>query len=68
MTYNNGLSLSVTCVCEAKFPDWSVVVIAYRILLRPHAYLSPAIPDPRPSLPGEYPRPGMVGENSYAHL
>ncbi|EYC19572.1 hypothetical protein Y032_0024g946 [Ancylostoma ceylanicum] len=38
------------------------------LYLEPYAYLSPAIPDTRPSAPGKYPRPGMVGENSYAHL
>ncbi|EYB85385.1 hypothetical protein Y032_0299g1783 [Ancylostoma ceylanicum] len=38
------------------------------IVLEPYAYLSPAIPDPRPSPPWKYPRPGMVGENSYTHL
>ncbi|EYC09570.1 hypothetical protein Y032_0060g3186 [Ancylostoma ceylanicum] len=34
----------------------------------PYAYLSPAIPGPRPFPLGKYPRPGMVGENSFAHL
>ena len=42
MTYNNALSLYVSVfvsvrVCQSvtKFPDWSVVVIEYRILLIP---------------------------------
>ncbi|EYC34747.1 hypothetical protein Y032_1509g3902 [Ancylostoma ceylanicum] len=42
MTYNNGISMFVSvCVCVSvhvcqsvtKFPNWSVAVIAYRILL-----------------------------------
>ncbi|EYC42009.1 hypothetical protein Y032_0547g3269 [Ancylostoma ceylanicum] len=37
-------------------------------VVEPYAYLSPTIPGPRPSPPGKCPRPGMVAENSFAHL